>query len=140
MCCLSCLFKIFIIIIIFNIPHMSEILWYLSFFVFVILLSIIPSRSKVHPCHYKWLGSIMLCVYMSSLSILLLIDTWVASISWLLYLKLQWTLRGFSSFFCLIFFHCSWFTMACQFSTVQKGDAVTHTYIHSFFSHYHTPS
>ena len=26
------------------------------------------------------------------------------------------------------------------FSTVQHGDLVTHTCIHSFFSHYHAPS
>ena len=30
------------------------------------------------------------------------------------------------------FFHHSWFTVFCQFSTVQQGDPVTHTYIHSF--------
>ena len=30
------------------------------------------------------------------------------------------------------FFHYNWFTVFCQFSTVQQGDPVTHTYIHSF--------
>ena len=40
----------------------------------------------------------------------------------------------------LIFFHYSWFTVFCQFSTVQHGDPVTHTCIHSFFSHYHATS
>ena len=39
-----------------------------------------------------------------------------------------------------IFFHYSWFTVFRQFSTVQQGDPVTHTHIHSFFSHYHVPS
>ena len=38
------------------------------------------------------------------------------------------------------FFYYSWFTMYCQFSTAQQGDLVTHTCIHSFFSHYHAPS
>ena len=40
------------------------------------------------------------------------------------------------------FFHHSWFTVSCQFSTVQQGDPVTHTYIYirSFFSQYHAPS
>ena len=38
------------------------------------------------------------------------------------------------------FFHYSWFTVFCPFSTVQHGDPVTHTCIHSFFSHYHAPS
>ena len=38
------------------------------------------------------------------------------------------------------FFHHSWFTVFRQFSTVQQGDPVTHTCIHSFFSHYHAPS
>ena len=37
------------------------------------------------------------------------------------------------------FFHYSWFTMFCQFSTVQQCDSITHTCIHSFFSHYHAP-
>ena len=31
-----------------------------------------------------------------------------------------------------IFFHFSWLTAFCQFSTVQQGDPVTHTHIHSF--------
>ena len=39
-----------------------------------------------------------------------------------------------------IFFHYSWLTVFCPFSTVQQGDPVTHTCIHSFFSHYHAPS
>ena len=30
------------------------------------------------------------------------------------------------------FFHHCWFTSFCQFSTVQQGDTVIHTYIHSF--------
>ena len=41
-----------------------------------------------------------------------------------------------------IFFHCSCFTVFCQFSTVQQSDPVTHTYIYSF-SHiflHHAPS
>ena len=38
------------------------------------------------------------------------------------------------------FFHYNWFTVFCQFSTVQQGDPVTHTCIHSFVSHYHAPS
>ena len=40
----------------------------------------------------------------------------------------------------LIFFHHSWFTVFCQFSTVQQGDPVTYTHIHSFFPHFHAPS
>ena len=32
------------------------------------------------------------------------------------------------------FFHYSWFTVFCRFSTVQQSDLVTHTYIH-YFSH-----
>ena len=38
------------------------------------------------------------------------------------------------------FFHYSCFTVFCQFSPIQQGDPVSHTYIHSFFSHYHAPS
>ena len=38
------------------------------------------------------------------------------------------------------FFHYSRFTVFCQFSTAQQGNPVTHTYIHSFFSHYRVPS
>ena len=37
-------------------------------------------------------------------------------------------------------FHYSWFAVFCQFSTAQQGDPVTHTCIHSFFSHDHAPS
>ena len=37
-------------------------------------------------------------------------------------------------------FHYSWLTVFCQFSTVQQGDPVIHTCIHSFFSQYHAPS
>ena len=37
------------------------------------------------------------------------------------------------------FLDYSWFTVFCQFSTVQQGDPVTHTHIHSFFSRYHAP-
>ena len=37
------------------------------------------------------------------------------------------------------FFHYNWFTVPCQFSTVQHGDPVTHCK-HSFFSHDHAPS
>jgi len=29
------------------------------------------------------------------------------------------------------FFHYSWYTVSCQFSTLQPSDPVTHTYIHS---------
>ena len=32
------------------------------------------------------------------------------------------------------FFHYSWFTVFCQFSTVQQGDPVTHTCTHSFLT------
>ena len=48
----------------------------------------------------------------------------------------------YSFFSCIdfYFFHYSWFTVFCQFSTVQQGDLVTYTCIHSFFSHYHAPS
>lgn len=33
------------------------------------------------------------------------------------------------------FFHYSWFTVLCQFSTAWQGDPVTHTCIQSFFLH-----
>jgi len=47
-----------------------------------------------------------------------------------------------ASFFVMIFlfFHYSWFTVFCQFSTAQQGNPVIHTCIHSFFSHYQAPS
>ena len=32
------------------------------------------------------------------------------------------------------FFHYRWFTVFCQFSTVQRGDPVTHTCIHFFLT------
>ena len=37
----------------------------------------------------------------------------------------------YNGFIC---FHDSWFTVFCQFSTIQQSDLVTHTDIHSFFS------
>ena len=39
----------------------------------------------------------------------------------------------FVCFFILNYFlfHYSWFTVYCQFSTVQQGESVTHAYIHS---------
>ena len=37
-------------------------------------------------------------------------------------------------------FRYSWFTVFCKFYTVQHGDPVTHTSIHSLFSHYHALS
>lgn len=37
------------------------------------------------------------------------------------------------------FFYC-YFPNTIFFPTVQYGDPVTHTCIHSFFSHYHVPS
>ena len=42
-------------------------------------------------------------------------------------------------FYLMIFFHYSRFTLLCQFSTIQQGNSVTHTHIHSLFSHYHAP-
>lgn len=38
-----------------------------------------------------------------------------------------------------IFFRYSWCTGFCQFSTVQHGDPVTHTYVR-FFLTYHAPA
>ena len=44
-----------------------------------------------------------------------------------------WGLYSTSFFFNdFYFFHHIWFTVFCQFSTVQQGDPVTHAYIHSF--------
>ena len=72
---------------IFQIPHISDIIQCLSFS--DISLSIIPSKSihnvagdKIHS--FLWLSSTPLYLYTSSLSICQLMDTWVASISWLL--------------------------------------------------------
>ena len=38
------------------------------------------------------------------------------------------------------FFHYSWSTVFCQFSTAQQGHPITRTCIYSFFLHYHAPS
>ena len=38
------------------------------------------------------------------------------------------------------FVHDSWFTVFCQFSAAQRGDPITHTCTHSFFSHSQAPS
>ena len=44
------------------------------------------------------------------------------------------------SFFYIMIFIFFPLQVFCQFSTVQHGDPITHTCIHSFFSHYHSPS
>ena len=46
----------------------------------------------------------------------------------------------FGSIMIFLFFHYSCFTVFCQFSPIQQGDLITHTYIHSYFSHYPAPS
>ena len=74
--------------IIFKIPHVSDITW----FVFLCLtsLSMIISRSiRVAAdgilSFFLWLSNIPLCIYTkSSLSAYLLMDIWVASMFWLL--------------------------------------------------------
>ena len=46
-------------------------------------------------------------------------------------------------FFCImifVFFQYTWFTVFCQFYTILHGGPVTHTCIHSSFSHYHSLS
>ena len=76
-------------LIVFYLPHMSEIIWYLGFSIWIILLSKIPSRSihvvtNVTISSFLWLSSIPLHIYKtSSLSIHLLMSTWVASKFWL---------------------------------------------------------
>ena len=56
--------------------------------------------------------------------------------STLLSFKLHNNLRRYITLSFLIlndfyFFHYSWFTVFCHFSTLQPGDPVTHTHIHS---------
>jgi len=77
----------------FFIPYM----WYHTVFVFLYLTCVL----LVHPCCCKWQNfilclwpsSIPLCMYTASLSIHLLIDTQVTSISWQLWIILLWTLE-----------------------------------------------
>ena len=80
------------------IPHVSEIIWYLFFSVWLILLSIMFSVSL----HTITMGKIFLFFLWPSniplhkwpivaLSTHLLMDTWAASISWWLYRTVQWT-------------------------------------------------
>ena len=47
---------------------------------------------------------------------------------------LKYSLKSFAHFLKndFYFFHHSWSTVFCQFSTVQQGDPVTYTYTHSF--------
>ena len=63
-----CFIYLFIYLFIFNIPHGSEIIWYLSFSIWLISLSVIPSNSfniiangKISS--FLWPSSIPLCVY-----------------------------------------------------------------------------
>ena len=75
---------------------------------------------------------------------------WISAPCWLYHLQIFSNIKyvAFLFLFCFLscviafnfififlnvfFFHYSWFTVFCQFSTLQQGDPVTHTYIHSF--------
>ena len=80
------------------IPHVSEIIWYLFFSVWLILLSIMFSVS-IHTVtmgeiflFFLWPSNIPLHKWpIVALSTHLLMDTWAASISWWLWRTLQWT-------------------------------------------------
>ena len=79
--CFVCLFC--------SIPHISEVLQYLSFSVRLVSHRIMPSRSIHVATNSKisllWLRNILLCIYItSSLSIHLSMNTQIASISLLL--------------------------------------------------------
>ena len=50
----------------------------------------------------------------------------------------SWETAIYSSLNDFYFFHYSWFTVFCQFSTKQQSDPVTHTYKHSFSQKYGT--
>ena len=52
----------------------------------------------------------------------------------------HWLILFIYLIYIMIFFHYIWFTVFRKFSTIQHGVQVTHTCIHSFFSHYHAPS
>lgn len=74
---------------VFQILHTSEIIWNLAFSVWLIAVSIMPSRSIHFVANGKlsfflWLILRYICIYTTSLSIHLLMVTWAISISWLL--------------------------------------------------------
>ena len=91
-----CIFR-FICVILY-IPHMSNIMWYFSFSFWLTSLSMIIS-SCIHVAangifpSFLWLSSIPLYICTTSLSIHLLMDIKVVSMSWLLWTVLLWTLR-----------------------------------------------
>ena len=90
---------------------MSNIIQYLSFSVWLISLSIMPIRSihvaaKGKTSFFLWLSSIPFYIYTtSSLSIHLLMDTYVASTPWQLWTTLLWTM-GCMYLFKLVFLVC----------------------------------
>ena len=77
-------------------PNISEIRWYLCFYAWLISLSMIPMRyiyvvanNRIFFFFFLWLNTFPLCMCTtSSFSVHQLMDTWVASISWLLQMVL----------------------------------------------------
>ena len=92
-------FAIISFVSLFQISHINSIILYLSFFVQLISLNMIISRSiHVSLFHFLWMGNILLYIYIhtptyiyiiSSLSIWLFMDIQAASMSWLLYIVLM---------------------------------------------------
>ena len=95
---------------VFQILHISEIIQYMSFSYWPISLSIIPSRS-IHVVANRNISLFLrllfhcVCVFATiSLSVYLLMYTEVASISWLFFIILQWTIKCICYFKLVIFF------------------------------------
>ena len=86
------------ICIIYKIPHVSDSIWYWSFSFWFISLSVIISSPILIAANgifhsILWLSNIPLYIYTTpSLSIHLLMAIQVASVSWLLWIVLLWTL------------------------------------------------
>ena len=77
------------------ISHISGIVWYLSFSVWLISLSIMPSRSTHDVANdrisFLWLNNIPLRIYMTFPSPFMFMGTQVVSVFWLLWIVLQRT-------------------------------------------------
>ena len=88
-----CVYEI-IFLVVFQILHLSETIQYLSFSIWLILVSLMLSKSiylvtNGRISFFLWLNNIPLCVYTTfHISIYLSLDTWVLSMFWLLWIIL----------------------------------------------------
>ena len=98
----------------------------------------LPCLLNLTPTNMEWSASFFsLSLYISHMGFDF---RWYLGSSWGLQISIHYAQFFIPFITIFIFFHYSWFTLFYQFSTIQHGDPVTHTCIHSIFARYHAPS